>query len=43
MFLELRTVIYKVADLERAKTWYSKALGIAPHFENPNFRLPGQK
>ena len=31
----LRTVIYKVNDLEDAKAWYSKALGIAPYFEEP--------
>ena len=35
MFLGLRTVIYKVGDLERAKKWYSKALGIEPYFDEP--------
>lgn len=31
----LRTVIYKVNDLEDAKAWYSKLLGITPYFEEP--------
>jgi predicted enzyme related to lactoylglutathione lyase len=37
MFLGLRTVIYKVADLERAKIWYSKTLGIEPYFDKPYY------
>ena len=32
-FLGLRTAIYKVADLQQAKTWYSKVLGIQPYFD----------
>lgn len=35
MFLGLRTVIYQVSDLEQAKAWYSKALGIDPYFDEP--------
>lgn len=35
MFLGLRTVIYHVADLDKAKTWYAKAFGAAPYFDEP--------
>jgi predicted enzyme related to lactoylglutathione lyase len=35
MFQGLRTVIYHVSDLERAKTWYSAALGVEPYFDQP--------
>lgn len=31
----LRTTIYKVADLEKAKEWYAKAFKIEPYFEEP--------
>lgn len=31
--LGLRTVIYKVADVEAAKAWYSKVLQIDPYFD----------
>jgi predicted enzyme related to lactoylglutathione lyase len=34
-FLGLRTVIYRAPDLDRAKAWYSQALGIAPYFDQP--------
>ena len=34
-FLGLRTIIYKVPELEKAKEWYSKILGIAPYFDEP--------
>jgi predicted enzyme related to lactoylglutathione lyase len=34
-FLGLRTVIYPAPDLDKAKAWYSKALGIAPYFDQP--------
>jgi predicted enzyme related to lactoylglutathione lyase len=34
-FLGLRTVVYKVADLTRAKEWYRKATGIDPYFDQP--------
>lgn len=35
MLLGLRTVIYKVADLARAKAWYSETLNISPYFDEP--------
>ncbi len=31
----LRTAIYAVDDLPRAKEWYSKALGVQPYFDQP--------
>jgi predicted enzyme related to lactoylglutathione lyase len=31
----LRTVIYKVDDLEKAKLWYSSVLGFEPYFDEP--------
>jgi len=34
-FLGLRSAIYEVADLERAKAWYGALLGIAPYFDEP--------
>jgi predicted enzyme related to lactoylglutathione lyase len=35
MFLGLRTVVYVVDDLARAKEWYARALGFAPYFDQP--------
>jgi predicted enzyme related to lactoylglutathione lyase len=35
MPLGLRTVIYTVSDIERAKAWYSEVLGQAPYFDEP--------
>ena len=35
MFQGLRTVIYHVDDLNRAKTWYSSVLGKQPYFDQP--------
>lgn len=35
MLRGLRTVIYKVPDLARAKTWYGSTFGIAPYFDEP--------
>ena len=32
MILGLRTVIYKVPDLDKAKAWYTKILGFEPYF-----------
>ena len=37
MFQGLRTVIYHVSDLDRAKAWYSSALGIEPYFDQPYY------
>src|SRR5688572_11233219 len=34
-FLGLRTTIYKVTDIEKAKTWYAKAFGTEPYFDEP--------
>ncbi len=34
-FLGLRTTIYKVADLAKAKDWYSRVLQIGPYFDEP--------
>ena len=31
----LRTVIYHVPDLARAKAWYSAAFDVAPYFDEP--------
>ncbi|HEX8270249.1 MAG TPA: VOC family protein [Flavobacterium sp.] len=31
----LRTVIYKVEDLQQAKAWYTKAFGAEPYFNEP--------
>jgi predicted enzyme related to lactoylglutathione lyase len=33
--LGLRTNIYKVTDLTRAKAWYAKLFGIEPYFDEP--------
>ena len=35
MIQGLRTVIYHVPDLEKAKSWYSHILGIEPYFDEP--------
>jgi len=35
MIRGLRTVIYQVDDLEKAKEWYSSVLGFAPYFDEP--------
>jgi predicted enzyme related to lactoylglutathione lyase len=35
VFQGLRTVIYAVADLEKAKDWYSQALSQPPYFSEP--------
>ena len=37
MVLGLRTVIYHVPDLKRAKEWYSTAFGIEPYFDEPYY------
>jgi len=33
--LGLRTTIYKVSDLNKAKAWYAKAFGVQPYFDEP--------
>ncbi|MEP7277700.1 MAG: VOC family protein [Bacteroidota bacterium] len=35
MFKKLRTVIYKVNDLDAARAWYQKITGIQPYFDQP--------
>lgn len=34
-FLGLRTNIYKVSDLAKAKAWYAKTFDTAPYFDEP--------
>ncbi|MCE7063469.1 VOC family protein [Dyadobacter sp. CY343] len=34
-FLGLRTTIYKVPDIEKAKAWYTAAFETAPYFDEP--------
>jgi predicted enzyme related to lactoylglutathione lyase len=34
-FHGLRTAIYWAPDLDKAKEWYSRVLGIAPYFDQP--------
>lgn len=34
-FLGLRTVVYRVNDIQKAKEWYSKVLNIQPYFDEP--------
>ncbi len=34
-FHGLRTLIYKVPDLEAAKKWYTNIFGVAPYFDEP--------
>ena len=33
--LGLRTSIYRVSDIEKAKKWYSEFLGLEPYFDEP--------
>jgi predicted enzyme related to lactoylglutathione lyase len=33
--LGLRTAIYHVPDLARAKQWYARAFGVEPYFDEP--------
>jgi predicted enzyme related to lactoylglutathione lyase len=35
MLLGLRSAIYPVADLTKAKAWYEKVLGVKPYFDEP--------
>lgn len=35
MIKGLRTTIYKVSDLARAKAWYTTAFGVTPYFDEP--------
>ena len=33
--LGLRTTIYKVGDIGKAKDWYARAFGVEPYFDQP--------
>lgn len=35
MILGLRSAIYPAPDLEAAKAWYTRVLGVAPYFDQP--------
>jgi catechol 2,3-dioxygenase-like lactoylglutathione lyase family enzyme len=35
MLLGLRTAIYPVTDLAKAKAWYSQVTGVQPYFDQP--------
>lgn len=35
--LGLRTTIYKVGDLNKAKEWYAKAFSLSPYFDEPYY------
>jgi predicted enzyme related to lactoylglutathione lyase len=37
MILGLRTVIYRVDDLDRAKAWYRDAFEVEPYFDEPYY------
>ena len=37
MFKKLRTVVYHVDNLDKAKKWYIKATGIKPYFDEPYY------
>jgi predicted enzyme related to lactoylglutathione lyase len=37
MILGLRTVIYRVSDLVRAKAWYRQAFEVEPYFDEPYY------
>jgi catechol 2,3-dioxygenase-like lactoylglutathione lyase family enzyme len=34
-FLGLRTAVYYVTDMEKAKAWYRSVLGVEPYFDQP--------
>jgi lactoylglutathione lyase len=36
-FLGLRTTVYRVSDLAKAKAWYSDAFGAEPYFDQPYY------
>ncbi len=36
-FQGLRTVCYKVGDIDAAKEWYTRILGVAPYFDQPYY------
>lgn len=36
-FLGLRTAIYAVKELDKAKAWYAAAAGVTPYFDQPYY------
>ena len=36
-FLGLRTVVYYVVDVAKARDWYAQALGIKPYYDTPYY------
>jgi predicted enzyme related to lactoylglutathione lyase len=36
-FLGLRTAIYRVPELDRAKAWYAEVLGVQPYYDEPYY------
>src|SRR5688500_15958421 len=37
MLQGIRTIIYEVSDIAKAKEWYSEVLGKAPYFDEPYY------
>src|SRR5258708_4000299 len=37
--LGLRTVMYHVGDMPKAKAWYAEVLGFSPYFDQPEFYI----
>ncbi|NWJ45405.1 MAG: VOC family protein [Chloroflexi bacterium] len=37
MFQGLRTAIYGVPDIKKAKEWYTQVLGFSPYFDQPYY------
>lgn len=37
MLQGLRTTIYKVTDMDAAKSWYTSLLGFPPYFDSPGY------
>lgn len=35
MFQKLRTVVYHVGDIEKARNWYAEITGVQPYFDEP--------
>ena len=35
MILGLRTTIYHVPDIDKARTWYAGVFGVQPYFDQP--------
>lgn len=35
MFIGLKTAVYQVKDLQEAKAWYARVMGVQPYFDQP--------